>query len=244
MNKAACFAAAVGCVLTSPALAAPINEPPPPGAAFSLTGLPLTTAYTQYGFTFVASSTTTNLTFALRDDPSYLYLDDISLTRLGSTGNLLTNGGFESGPVDAASPIGWTYLNQFDSYDTGYVSNAGAHTGTNAYADGSVQAYDAITQAVSTVLGETYAVSFFARASNNSVATTYQPVSTNGSVTSALGNGIGIFVYAGNGIPTLGAGATPEPGTWATMIVGFGLTGFALRRRRKVTTRVSLPEPT
>jgi hypothetical protein len=24
----------------------------------------------------------------------------------------------------------------------------------------------------------------------------------------------------------------PEPGTWMTMILGFGLTGWALRRRR------------
>ena len=35
------------------------------------------------------------------------------------------------------------------------------------------------------------------------------------------------------------AGAAPEPGTWAMMIVGFGLAGYALRRRQKVTTRVS-----
>ena len=34
-------------------------------------------------------------------------------------------------------------------------------------------------------------------------------------------------------------GAAPEPATWALMIVGFGLAGAALRRRQKVTTRVS-----
>ncbi len=28
------------------------------------------------------------------------------------------------------------------------------------------------------------------------------------------------------------AGSVPEPGTWAMMIAGFGLTGFALRRRK------------
>ncbi|KQU49713.1 hypothetical protein ASG67_11410 [Sphingomonas sp. Leaf339] len=32
--------------------------------------------------------------------------------------------------------------------------------------------------------------------------------------------------------------AVPEPGTWALMLTGFGLTAFALRRRRGVTTRV------
>ena len=38
---------------------------------------------------------------------------------------------------------------------------------------------------------------------------------------------------------TVGAGAVPEPATWALMIVGFGATGGALRRRAKVRTNVS-----
>jgi hypothetical protein len=33
-------------------------------------------------------------------------------------------------------------------------------------------------------------------------------------------------------------GAVPEPGTWAMLMLGFGMTGFALRRRSKVTARV------
>lgn len=33
--------------------------------------------------------------------------------------------------------------------------------------------------------------------------------------------------------------AVPEPSTWAMMIGGFGLVGGAMRRRRKVTTKVS-----
>lgn len=35
------------------------------------------------------------------------------------------------------------------------------------------------------------------------------------------------------------AAAVPEPGTWAMMMGGLGLVGFAMRRRRKVTTRVA-----
>lgn len=34
-------------------------------------------------------------------------------------------------------------------------------------------------------------------------------------------------------------GAVPEPASWAMMIVGMGAIGFAMRRRQKVTTRVS-----
>ena len=30
-----------------------------------------------------------------------------------------------------------------------------------------------------------------------------------------------------------GGTAVPEPGTWAMMLLGFGATGFAMRRRRK-----------
>jgi hypothetical protein len=36
-----------------------------------------------------------------------------------------------------------------------------------------------------------------------------------------------------------GQRSVPEPATWAMMIAGFGLVGFALRRHRKVATRVS-----
>lgn len=34
-------------------------------------------------------------------------------------------------------------------------------------------------------------------------------------------------------------GAAPEPAAWALMIMGFGMVGFALRRRRNVATRLS-----
>ncbi|MEH3120469.1 MAG: PEPxxWA-CTERM sorting domain-containing protein [Sphingomonas phyllosphaerae] len=34
------------------------------------------------------------------------------------------------------------------------------------------------------------------------------------------------------------AGAVPEPATWAMMMLGFGVVGFAMRRKAKVNTRV------
>ena len=39
--------------------------------------------------------------------------------------------------------------------------------------------------------------------------------------------------------PAAIGGAVPEPATWAMMILGMGAVGFAMRRRQKVTTRVS-----
>lgn len=35
------------------------------------------------------------------------------------------------------------------------------------------------------------------------------------------------------------AGAVPEPATWAMLVAGFGVIGFAMRRRNNQTTRVS-----
>ena len=34
-------------------------------------------------------------------------------------------------------------------------------------------------------------------------------------------------------------GAVPEPGTWAMMLLGFGMLGFGMRRRTKVQSRVN-----
>jgi len=40
--------------------------------------------YTQYTFDFVASSASTDLTFGSQNDPSYFYLDDVSVTSASS----------------------------------------------------------------------------------------------------------------------------------------------------------------
>jgi len=48
------------------------------------------------------------------------------------------------------------------------------------------------------------------------------------------GTGIGASVQL------LQSTAVPEPATWATMIVGFGLTGAAIRRRRSAATQPGL----
>ena len=32
--------------------------------------------------------------------------------------------------------------------------------------------------------------------------------------------------------PGIGTGSVPEPSTWAMMLIGFGATGYAMRRRR------------
>jgi hypothetical protein len=234
----------VACGSMAPAaLASPSNIGPPSGWFYSLTGQPLSTSYVNYNTSFVAGSASTFLTFAMRDDPGYILLDDVSLTTGGGP-NLITNGGFESGPLGASAPSGWTYLNMYGAIAGGIVDDTDPnrpcaticfegsfpHTGSYEYSDGAVQAYDAITQIVATTPGTTYNVSFWV-AETSGISQSYQPLSTNGDVTDDLGNGIDVFVYQGSTIPTV-----PEPGAWVMMLAGFGLAGAALRSRRRIIT--------
>ena len=204
----------------------PTNCAPPTGAILDLNGTPVPHQYTQYFTSFVATGTTTNLSFAFREDPAFLYLDDVSVTT-GVGSNLLLNPGFELGPVGANRPTDWTFLNSFGATFAGVVSNVGAHSGTNAYYDGAVQAYDGITQGIATIIGDTYNVSFWLN--DNGGLTTFSRLSTNGNVTGTGGNGIDLLVYGG-AIPTLPP--IPEPPLYVLMGVGLATIGW-LRRRRQ-----------
>ena len=107
----------------------PTNCAPPNGAILDLNGLPVPHQYTNYTVNFVATNSTTNLSFAFREDPAFLFLDDVSLTDVTNpSGELVLNGGFESGPSGASAPTDWTYLNSFGATFGGVVSG-GARTG-------------------------------------------------------------------------------------------------------------------
>ena len=189
-------------------------------------GSPIPSSYQLYNVDFTASATTTNLSFAFREDPAFIFLSNVSLTTGGGP-NLLLNGDFSLGPVDANQPTDWTYLNTFGASFAGYVrSDCGFTAGGNCYFDGAVQAYDGITQSVATTIGDVYDVSF--ELMDNSGASTFSDLSTNGNVTGTGGNGIDMLVYAGN-IPT--RANVPEPITLS--VFGVGLAGAAAMRRRK-----------
>jgi len=213
------------------AMASPSNVGPPAGnVILDLDGQALPHAYQNYTASFTATSTSTNLSFAFREDPAFLFLDDVSLVdTTAASGNLLTNGDFEAGPVGASAPNNWTYLNSFGASFGGVVEDnafiaGGAHGGNNYYYDGAVQAYDGITQNIATVVGHNYSVNFWLN--DNSNLSNFSRLSTNGDVTDTGGNGVDLLVYAG-AVPV----GTPEPTTWALMILGFGGIGATIRRK-------------
>lgn len=72
---------------------------------------------------------------------------------------------------------------------------------------------------------------------------TYDFTATDSRTTLSLYNGttntdfIGLDNVSVSGPSAIPPGAVPEPASWAMMIAGFGLTGAALRRRRRATLR-------
>jgi hypothetical protein len=166
----------------------------------------------------------------MRDDSQTFLLDDISVTdQTNPSGNLIVNGGFEDGLNFAPAPNGWTHLT-FGPTSGGEARDANARTGTYAYLDSTRSAYDGISQAIATQIGDVYTIDFWFNAETDFYGKQFQQVSDNGN-SGSTGNGFDLLVYAGK-IPTMAAATgAPEPASAA--LFSAGLIGLYMRRRRK-----------
>jgi hypothetical protein len=221
------------------ATAAGNNNAPPAGAILDLAGQAVPHgAPVTYTVDFTAALADTSLSLAFREDPAFFSVTDVTLTDLTHPGgNLLTNGDFSLGPVGSDTPVGWTFQNTFGAEASGVVAGPGGCGGGisgNCWFDGSVQAYDELSQTVGTTIGDVYEVSF--AATDNGPLNTYSALSTNGDTTDTGGNGIDILVYAQAAPPPLN---TPEPSTWAMMMLGFAGMGFVAYRKAKRTSAIA-----
>ncbi len=224
------LAALVAVGFASQAQANPMNLPPPAGAILDLNGQPITNDLQLYSVNFSAALANTEITFAFRQDPSFESFSNVSLVDVTtSSGNLIFDGDFSLGTPGSNSPPGWTYANIYGATYGGVVESGCGVGGTNCWYDGAVQAYDAIAQVVPTTVGDTYMLSFNL-SGGYSQDGYYSRLSTNGDITDTGGNGIDVLAYAQGSLPPPG---TPEPSTWAMMLLGFAGLGFAGYRKTK-----------
>jgi len=215
----------------------PTNCAPPVGTAiFDLAGQAVPHSYTEYTANFTAIGSTTDLAFAFREDPAFWSLDDVSVTAMNSSTNLVSDGDFSNTTL---AP--WTYDNNYGVITANGRLSSGcgraAGSGGNCFSDGAVQAYDGIDQNISTVAGQQYTLSFWL--SDDSELTTAQQLSTNGDTMDTGGNGIDVLAYAGVGIPVEGGpAAAPEIDPASAMsALTLLLGGLTVLRGRKSTTQ-------
>jgi hypothetical protein len=179
--------------------------------------------------------------------------------------NLVTNGGFEAGPVFSSTPTVWTFTPASDGGSTAGVnfSGSGPHSGSNYYSFGAVgNAFDSISQAIPTTPGQVYTLSYFVSLDFSFGAPDEFQALWNGTVLSDLlpANGDS-FGYTQFTFTVFGsAGATtdltfqginnpawfnlddvsvvvvPEPATF--VLFGLGVAGLAVCARRRRARRL------
>lgn len=214
------------------------GNPYPSGPIQVLTGLPIPGAtYVNYTVNFTAVLTSTDITFAFRNDPGFTAMDDVSVVDITTaSGNLISNGGFES------NLTGWTYDNVYGATYGGAVDpttttncdgHVGPRSGSNDFCDGAVGSYDAVDQVIATTIGDTYTVSYWLASydATGHYPRTFQEFCTNGADSggpSTSCNAVDVAVYAQGGIPLPGV---PEPSSVVLLLTSLVGVGVVARKR-------------
>lgn len=246
-------ALAFGMIVALPARANPINIGPPAGAILDLNGQSIPgggdgTTTASFGALYTATSTATTITLAFRDDGAFIDLYTVVLEQCLNSGctlagaNLLQNPSFNTTVHtqngNSAVPTDWNYDNIYGASFGGQDSVCGLG---DCWHDGATQAYDAISQAVSTTSGDEYVLGVLLAEDNNTNLafngsgfgyTTFARLSTNGNDTADgghLGNAVDLLGYALPGQDNIPA-PVPEPAPWALLVTG--LIGLGLLKRK------------
>lgn len=142
------------------------------GGATGGVATPLASTWQQYTYNFNATLSSTFVTFLFRNDPAFTSFDDASLVQQGSGTNLLLNPGLETqgpnGPNGIQLPADWVSvgtpgLGAAGSWTSGSPGAApdGSHSGSGYWMDGAVGGHDGIAQAVTTIIGDNYTLTFW-----------------------------------------------------------------------------------
>ena len=116
-------------------------------------------AYTRYSFTFRANTTAVIITFSLKDDATFWLLDNVSMTHVNTSRELLLNGDFEDVNITH-----WNYCNPQTSTNgciLGYYGSYIPQSGHQFYFGAPHPNPDYLSQSVRTDIGEEYTLSFW-----------------------------------------------------------------------------------
>jgi len=214
---------AVGIALTAavPATAATtINfDQLPGGAALPSSGTTISTQYASLGVTFLGTNTASGATGALNA------WGLIAASGPGGSGNYLGN----FGAVPAGGPSSYLLAPRYDVTSMLFANAvSGVSFGLNTSGGQNsvtINAYDAQGTLLQTK----------ANVMANEGSFAIQTLSASGiAKIDVVGNAPGgsVRLYGIDNL-TYTVSAVPEPATWAMMLGGFGMTGMAIRRRKK-----------
>ena len=114
--------------------------------------------YTKYSYIYTALTTSTRVTLSFRMDSNFWSLDTVSVTKFGTSLELLTNGDFRLG-----NGTGWSSCNPHRATNIGTVvrDSSNAQSGFFYWRDGSTGAADYLFTYFASDIGSNYSFSFY-----------------------------------------------------------------------------------